>query len=66
MALVKAQNLLFSAKNLFEQDRMTLGGEAACAAELGRLVQMAAKDRRLAGKSKLVAAVAVTSADLDS
>jgi hypothetical protein len=28
MALVKAQNLLFSAKNLLGEDRMTLGGEA--------------------------------------
>jgi hypothetical protein len=28
LALLKAQTLLFSAKNLFEQDRMTPGGEA--------------------------------------
>jgi hypothetical protein len=28
LALAKAQNLLSSAKNLFVQDRMTLGGEA--------------------------------------
>jgi hypothetical protein len=32
MELVKAQNLLFSAKNLFEQDRMTLGGEVSLTA----------------------------------
>jgi hypothetical protein len=29
MALVKAQNLLFSAKNLSEEDRMIIGGQAA-------------------------------------
>jgi hypothetical protein len=28
-ALLKAQNLLFSAKNLSEEDRMTLGGRRA-------------------------------------
>ena len=28
VALLKAQNLLFSAKNLFEEDRIMLGGEA--------------------------------------
>jgi hypothetical protein len=28
MAAVKTQNLLSSAKNLFEEDRRTLGGEA--------------------------------------
>jgi hypothetical protein len=32
VAPVKAQNLLSSAKNLFEQDRMTLGGEAGLTA----------------------------------
>jgi hypothetical protein len=32
MAPVKAQNLLSSAKNLSEQDRVTLGGEAALTA----------------------------------
>jgi hypothetical protein len=29
VALLKAQNLLSSAKNLLGEDRMTLGGEAA-------------------------------------
>jgi hypothetical protein len=32
MALSEAQSLLFSAKNLLEQDRMTLGGEASLTA----------------------------------
>jgi hypothetical protein len=32
MALVKAQNLLSSAKNLPEEDRMMLGGEAGLTA----------------------------------
>jgi hypothetical protein len=32
VALLKAQNLLSSAKNLFEQDRMMLGGEAGLTA----------------------------------
>jgi hypothetical protein len=32
VAPVKAQNLLFSAKNLFEDDRMKLGGEAGLTA----------------------------------